>query len=310
MDYIYRVESLPGDAETADTAGNEVSGMEPEGTWPGGSSANTVYGLAKLGISTGFIGTVGDDSDGRKMLEDFRSVGTDTGGIKTRHGVKTGNAKCLVDSRDHRSIRVSPEANSLLSIEDIDVDYVNNAELIHISSFVDEKQYEMLLGLMQKISPEVKVSFSPGALWASKGIKALSPVLKRAYVLFLNGDEIRQMTGQDMDKGAARCLELGCRIVAVTLGKGQTLNKVTAAAYIRDTGGEYIIERTEELKVADTTGAGDAFAAGFLYGLLEGKNMKECGLLGDTVARFSIAGNGARQGLPTREQLAGCCRSR
>ncbi|MFC1984857.1 PfkB family carbohydrate kinase [Chloroflexota bacterium] len=59
-----------------------------------------------------------------------------------------------------------------------------------------------------------------------------------------------------------------------------------------------------ELASIDTTGAGDAFATGFLYGLLKGIDLKECGLLGNITARSSIAETGARQGLPTPKELS------
>jgi ribokinase len=105
--------------------------------------------------------------------------------------------------------------------------------------------------------------------------------------------------------GTQRCLKAGCRTVVVTLGKGKRLGKVTATSYIRDADDEYIVETPSHNLVAevDTTGAGDAFAAGFLYGVVKGKGLEECGRLGDFVAKLSISHTGARQGLPTAEEL-------
>ena len=68
---------------------------------------------------------------------------------------------------------------------------------------------------------------------------------------------------------------------------------------------EYLVASTQpDIPASDTTGAGDAFATGFLYGLLNGKGLEECGQLGDIVARLSITTIGARQGLPTLDELA------
>ncbi|GAI08531.1 unnamed protein product, partial [marine sediment metagenome] len=100
------------------------------------------------------------------------------------------------------------------------------------------------------------------------------------------------------------CLRQGCQKVVVTLGKGSRLGKAAAVCYIRDAENEYIIESKPGHRRVDTTGAGDAFAAGFLYGLVKGKGLRECGLLGDIVAQFSISKMGARQGLPTLNKLA------
>ncbi|MBL7125183.1 MAG: carbohydrate kinase family protein, partial [Dehalococcoidales bacterium] len=80
----------------------------------------------------------------------------------------------------------------------------------------------------------------------------------------------------------------------------------TAVCYIRDADNEYVIEASSRDTGAevDATGAGDAFATGFLYGLLKGKKLRECGLLGDIAAQFSISKIGARQGLPTLNELS------
>ncbi len=297
MDYIYQVERIleDGEAEVKETIMS-----------PGGSAANTIYGLAKLGMKTGFAGVIGDDADGKALLKDFRQIGVDTSQIRAKPGAKTGSVICLSDSLGKRSLYVSPGANNLLTIDDLDSDYINQAEILHISSFADDRQLKVLLELMTKLNSSVKISFSPGALYTAKGLKALAPILNRTYVLFVNQNEMRQLTGKNVKAGAKTCLRNGCQIVAVTLGKGTKFKNVTANSYIRDVSHEYMVGYTGKKKVIpveDTTGAGDAFATGFLYGLLQGKAPDECGYLGDIVARFSIREIGARPGLPTLEEL-------
>ena len=90
------------------------------------------------------------------------------------------------------------------------------------------------------------------------------------------------------------------------VGKGVSRRTVTAVSYIRDAEIEYAIEPHGRniIAKADTTGAGDAFATGFIYGLLGGKGLEECGCLGDIMAQFSISKVGAREGLPAFTQLA------
>lgn len=313
IDNIYQVESILGDGETVVNReqverilDDGEAAVNREGFFPGGSAANTIYGLAKLGVSTGFIGAVGDDAEGKIMLEDFQKVGVDTAQSTVKPKAKTGLALCLSDKLNFRSIYVTPGANSLLTMDDLDLDYINQAEMLHVSSFVDDSQFKVLLELMDKLDLSVKVSFSPGALYATKGLKALSPILARTYVLFVNQKELQQLTGRDVNDGAEGCLKQGCRTVVVTLGKGASYKTVMATSYIRNAENEYIIEPGNQEKVSeiDTTGAGDAFASGFLYGLLKGKGLEECGRLGDIVARFSITKVGARQGLPTLSELA------
>ena len=304
IDHIYQVERILSDGEAVV---NEATSS------PGGSAANTIYGLAKLGVSSGVIGVVGDDAEGKILLDDFQKVGADTSQIRVKPGVKTGAVLCLSDRLGKRSLYVTPGANNLLTIDDLDLTDINQVRVLHLSSFADDRQFKMLLELMSRLDSAVKVSFAPGVLHASKGLKALTPILERTHVLFINQREMRHLTGQDIIAGAESCLKQGCQIVAVTSGKGTRLELskgvghkiVTATSYIRDTDSEYAIEATSQkiMPEVDTTGAGDAFASGFFYGLLKGKGLEECGRLGNIVAQFCITKIGAREGLPTPTEL-------
>jgi len=297
MDYLYKVERIIVDGETV--VSDAVSS-------PGGSAANTIYGIAKLGVKSGFAGVVGGDADGKTLIKDFQNAGVDTSQIKVKRRAKTGAVLCLTDNLGRRSLYVVPGANNLLTIDDLDLTYINQAKMLHFSSFADERQFQVLLKLVKRLNSSVKVSFAPGALHASKELKALASILSRTHVLFINRDEIKKLTGKDFVAGAETCLKQGCHIVAVTLGKGESYKNVIATSYIRDAEHKYIVEANtrDTVSEVDTTGAGDAFAAGFLYGLLKDKKLEECGRIGDIVARFCIAKMGARAGLPDPAQLA------
>jgi ribokinase len=305
LDALYQVESVLADNETT---------IKEHQSLPGGSAANTIYGLAKLGISTSFIGAVGNDKEGELLLQDLREVGVDTSQIKVKEHAKTGSVLGLTDSHGNRALYVAAGANSLLAREDISLEHIEQAEITHLSSFVDDLQFELQKWIVSNLLQSVKISFTPGALYAIKGLKALAPLLSKTYLLFLNQNELYQLTGEDVLVGTESCLNQGCHIVAVTLGKGARLEigkgighrTVTAVCYIRDANNEYAIESDSQAMVSevDTTGAGDAFATGFLYGLLRGKGLEECGRLGGLVAQFSITKLGARQGLPTLAELA------
>ncbi len=299
MDLLYRVERLLTDGETP---------VEEFRMCPGGSAANTIYALAKLGVQTGFVGAVGDDEAGRTLLADFQSVGLDTSQIAIKKEARTGSALALTDRQGNRALYVMPGANSLLAEQDLDLEYLNQANLIHFSSFVDDRQFDVQKRVLGNLSPQPKVSFAPGALYAAKGLEALAPFVKRTHILFLNRDEVQKLTSEEFEAGARRCLERGCQIVVVTLGKGSDGESYgrRAICYIATPDRSYLIEapRVEETEEIETTGAGDAFAAGFLYGILRGKELDQCAHVGDIVARFSIAQMGARAGLPTLSQLS------
>ena len=298
IDHIYQVERILDDAETV------VSEAQ---SFPGGSAANTIYGLAKLGVNTGFIGVVGDDADGKTLLQDFQKAGVDASQIRVKSGARTGSVLCLSDKQGKRSLYVASGANNLLARDDLDLSYINQAEILHLSSFADDRQFKLSLELMDRLS--ARLSFTPGAIYASKGLKTLAPILNKTHILFVNQDEIQQLTGEDIIAGAESCLKQGCQIIVVTLGKGMTLKPdkeiSNAICYIRDAKNEYAVEtnRADTIDEVDATGAGDAFATGFLYGLLNSKGLTECSRLGDIVDRFSNSKIGARQGLPSSNQL-------
>jgi ribokinase len=294
IDQIYNVERILSDGEAP------VKDFNPS---PGGSAANTIYGLAKLGVHTGFVGVVGDDEAGRMLLGDFKKVGVDVVQIRVKQ-VKSGAALCLTDKRGRRAIYVVPGANGLLEGDDIELDYIKHAQILHLSSFAGEGQLDIQKQLMDLIPPSVKVSFAPGSLYAARGLSELAPIIKSAHVLFLNRREMEQLTGEGFQQGARVCLGSGCQNVVVTLGEGMKGEAATIGCYLASGDREYMIEAKKTSRASgDTVGAGDAFAAGFLFGLLQGKNIEECGYLGQLVAQFSIARHGARAGLPSLSQL-------
>jgi ribokinase len=295
IDRLYRVQRVLVDGEAT---------IMQQTLAPGGSAANTIYGLAKLGIKTGFIGAIGDDDEGKLLLDDFQSMGIDISQIKIKGETATGSVLCLTDRRGRRALYVSPGANGLLTWQDIDSQYLNQARVIHLSSFVADEQFRLQHQVLSAIPSSVMVSLAPGALYADRGWNALAPWLSRASILFVNQREMRTLTGEELKAGARKCLKQGCGIVVVTLGKGIGKEK-PIACYITDGAEEYSIEaqRGKRGSVIDTTGAGDAFATGFLYGLLKGRNLRECGLLGQIVAQFTISKMGARAGFPTLRQL-------
>jgi len=297
MDYIYRVERILTDGETT---------VEDFRLSPGGSAANTIYALAKLGISTGFIGAVGDDKEGEMLVRDLDSVSVDGSQVKVKQGAKTGSVLCFTDKRGRRALYDLPGANSLLASSDIDLAYTGQSKILHLSSFADEEQLVIHKELVVKIPASIKVSFAPGSIYAVKRISALEPIIKKSHIMFLNREEVEELTATDFQTGAQRLQNLGCQIVAVTLGAGIRKGNTTVACYVASSEGEYMIEAktTKKKPEGDTIGAGDAFAAGFLYGFLRSKDLSECGHLGDMLARLSTTKIGARAGLPSLHELS------
>jgi len=298
VDYLYRVGQVVIDGEDS---------VEEFTALPGGSAANTIYALAKLGVKTGFIGIVGDDENGNLLLKDFKAAGIDASQVRIEKGKETGSVLCLSDKLGSRSLYVSPGANSLLKQSQVDLNYVNQAQIMHFSSFVNEEQFKIQVSLAKEKTDSVRITLAPGMLYAKKGLGTLAPLLQRTHILFLNREEIELLTGKNFRDGAEECIRYGSQIMVVTLGKGLALEKnKVITSYIFDGKQMYQTESKsgESSPLLETTGAGDAFAAGFLLGILKGKGLRECGILGDLMARFAITKPGARQGLPDLHQLS------
>lgn len=259
--------------------------IESEHSSCGGSSANTIYTLAKLGAKCGFVGAVGDDEEGKKIIDEFKSVGVDTSQIKILENEKTGLILAFIDKLGERAMYVSPRANSKIEKNDLNLSYIENAKFLHLSSFVDNEQLELQNFLVINMAKSLKISFAPGSLYVKRGIKSLEKILENSYVVFLNKEEIRILTDKEFKSGAEEIIEIGCKIVVVTLKE--------RGCYITNGKDEFIVNAIPT-KVVDTTGAGDAFSSGFLYGLLENKGLEECGKLGNKIASLCISKIGAR----------------
>jgi len=278
IDKLYLVERIGA-------AGEEIR-IDSVSEQPGGSAANTIAALGRLGIKTGFIGRVGDDADGAYLRSEMEKEGVDIQGIEVVRG-RTGSAIVLVDRSGERSMYVYPGVNDALSLTPENISYVKSARYLHLSSFVGETIIDVQREILDRSKAEI--SFAPGMLYVRRGLDALEGIISKTKVVFLNRDEIEMLTGSDYREGAGELNKIGAEIVVVTLGGD--------GCYIRTPDVEVSIP-SFAARVVDTTGAGDAFCAGFLYGLLADEPLGVCGRLGNWVAMKCIEAVGAREGLP------------
>jgi len=285
MDKLYRVNRIAREEEESFIIDFKET--------PGGSAANTAVGLARLGLKVGFIGKVAEDREARLLLKDFHDEKVDTKGIVVSKRGRSGVVMGYVDKRGDRALYVDPGVNDSLEFEEIDFEYAKNTDILHLTSFVADKPFQAQTELL-KHGSDVKVSFDPGELYARRGLASLKPMIERSFVMFPNENEVKLLTGQGYERGSEILLDAGANIVVVTLGG--------RGCYVTD-GRETHIVKPYEVEVVDTTGAGDAFSAGFLYGLIKNKDLYECGKLGNFVASRCLQKVGAREGLPTISNL-------
>ncbi|MGQ9543630.1 MAG: carbohydrate kinase family protein [Candidatus Bathyarchaeia archaeon] len=285
LDKLYRVNRIVGVGEETFIKGLDVS--------PGGSAANTIVGLSRLGVKTGYIGSVADDSEGIYILEDLKREKVNLDGIRIVRGERSGVCIGFVDDHGGRALYIDPGVNDTLTYRDIKAEYADSSKIIHLTSFVGEKPFLAQKQLVRNIK-RAGISLDPGELYALKGLGKLNPILKKVRVFMPNEREVMILTKKNYREGSRELLSIGIEIVAVKLGE--------RGCYVTDGRERYLIP-TLKKKPKDTTGAGDAFCAGFIYGLLKGRDLYTCGRLGNFVASKCISMYGARGGLPSELEL-------
>lgn len=285
VDRLYRVNRIAGrDEESFIIDFKEASG---------GSAANTAVGLARLGLKTGFIGKVSDNREGKLLLNDFKRQNVDVDGIIVSKEGRSGAAMGYVDTKGDRALYVDPGVNDSLELKEIDLKYAGNTAFLHLTSFVGEKPFKAQKELVRRLR-DVRISFDPGELYVRKGLTVLKLMIERSFVMLPSENELKLLTGKKYDEGSKVLIKKGVSIVAVKLGE--------RGCYVTNGKESYLVE-PYKVKVVDTTGAGDAFCAGFLYGLIKNKDLYECGRFGNFVASRCIEKVGAREGLPRLSDL-------
>ena len=255
---------------------------------PGGSAANTAVGLARLGVRTGYIGKVAAGREGQFLLDALRKDDVNTDGIVISKTGRSGTVTGFVDQNGERALYVDPGVNDSLAFDEINLEYVAGADFLHLTSFAGHRPFEAQKRLVEEL-PDVKVTLDPGTIYARKGWKGLRTLMKKCFAIFPSETELSLLTGKDYPEGARVVLAEGVKVVGVKLGE--------KGCFVTD-GEETALIDPYTVKVVDSTGAGDAFCAGFLYGLLKGKTLRECGILGNFVASRVLRKMGARNGLP------------
>jgi ribokinase len=199
----------------------------------------------------------------------------------------------FIDKKGERALYVDPGVNDNINFEDVNLDYVVKSEFIHFSSFIGRRPFETQKKLIGQLS-NIQITFDPGIFYARKGLNAIKPILKKSHVIFPNKVETKLLTGHGYKEGAKTFIQLGVDIVVVKLGKN--------GCYVTDGKEDFLVE-AYNVNVVDTTGAGDAFCAGFIYGLIKKKDLYECARIGNFVASRCVTKIGARTGLPKHEDL-------
>ena len=235
----------------------------------GGSAANTIIGMAKLGLKTGYIGKVGNDSNGKMMQDYLESHNVDTTHLIKGNG-ETGEVIGFVDSSGDRKLYVTPKINDTISNSEIKRDYIKNTKLLHLTSFVglnpEDPSIDTQMELLDELKDDVIVSFDPGMLYVNKGLDFMNKLISYTDILLINETELLLTTNKKTLQEAVDEISQKVDILVVKCS--------TKGSFIKKGDEEYNIG-IFEVDAIDTTGAGDAYNAGFLYGLINNYTLEE-----------------------------------
>jgi sugar/nucleoside kinase (ribokinase family) len=279
-------------------AGELYDAMAPGVETSGGSAANTVAGLSSFGGRGAFIGKVANDQLGEVFGHDIRAIGAHFATPPLRNGASTGRCLINVTPDGQRTMATFLGAANLLGPEDVDPDTIAAAKITFLEGYLftpDEarKAFAKAAALARTNNRLISLTLSAGFVVENYRELLVDFIERQVDILFANEEEITGLfQTSDFDE-AVRLTRPHVKIAALTCG---------AQGSVVIGGGETHKVAAEPIdKVVDTTGAGDAYAAGFLYGLARGSSLDACGRLASIAAAEVISHYGARPTVPLKD---------
>ena len=251
----------------------------------GGSTANTMSGIAKLGLQSGYIGKVGHDERGEFFEEAMWETHVKPIMMKTQ--TPTGCAQAIISKDGERTFATYLGAALELSADDVTPELLEGWDIFYVEGYLISNR-----PLLDKVLPMAKAKDMTIAMdMASYNIveqnRDYMRTLVRDYIdiLFANEDEARVFSGKEDPVEALHDMASMCRIAIVKVGaKGSYVQR----------GDEVVRIEPIPAHVIDTTGAGDMWASGFMAGLIQGEPLRRCALMGATLAANIIEVLGAK----------------
>ncbi|MBI1186452.1 MAG: adenosine kinase [Alphaproteobacteria bacterium] len=257
----------------------------------GGSAANTVTGIASFGGSAGYIGKVADDQLGRDFTHAFRAAGVVFETPPRPAPPGTARSLIAVTPDGQRSMNTYLGASTLLTSDDVDEAFIQSGAVLFLEGYLfdrDEAKAAFIRAAEHAAAADRKVALTLSDVFCVERHRASFRHLVAGHIdiLFANEHELLSLfETQDLDAAIASARGV-CPIVAVT--RSERGSRIAAQ------GETFDVAAFPVAKVVDTTGAGDLYAAGFLYGLARERSIPDCGALGSLAAAEVIAHMGPR----------------
>ncbi len=270
----------------------ELYSQMPDGVeTSGGSAANTMAGFASFGGKGAFIGKVADDELGKIFQNDIKSLGLNYDTQALALGASTGRCMILVTPDAQRTMNTFLGASVELSPIDIEYDIIGSAQITYLEGYLFDRDlakqaFIKAAEMAHQAGHKIALTLSDPFCVDRHRHDFLQLVENHVDILFANEEEIKSLFMQENFDDAVSAISKHVEVAAITRSeKGAVI--IAGNQVIK-------IDAKPVDKVIDTTGAGDQFAAGFLYGLTQGKSLEESGRLGAIAAAEVISHIGPR----------------
>lgn len=261
----------------------------------GSASAIFACNIARLGLKTGFIGKLGDDIFGQLVLNSLQDAEVDCNGIMWDNSVQTG-VTVVINFPKNKTMLTYMGAMESLSIRNVDFDYLNAAQHMHLGSYY--LQTGMRSGcpeLFRKTKEAgLTTSFDPGWDPSEKWDDDILEILNYVDILFPSWQEALNISKQDTIEKALDKLKEYVPMVVITRG---------SEGAICASEEQTIHSKTYPVDRIDTTGAGASFNTGFLFGWLNGKDLKTCMKYGSACGAIACTKLGGSTASPSLDEL-------
>lgn len=276
----------------------------------GGAPMNTAIGMARLGIDVGVITVVGDDPFGRFIVKTLRDNFVDITYVKLKKGLRTTLAFIANEPETGERSFIfyrkpwCETADSNLTFEDIPLAYVKSAKFLHVSGFAlsQEPSRSTILQVVKEAKKaNVKIFFDPTLrfdVWNSKEEmhKVYQEMLKLTDIASFSKEEAEEILGSSKPKEAIEsALNAGISLIGLKRG--------VEGSILATKNGDFLEVPAFKVKAIDTTGAGDAWNAGLLAGLIKGWDLKTCAIAANAAGAIVVTAKGAITAMPNESNL-------
>ena len=289
--------SLIDDARAAGLYKVMAPGLESSG----GSGANTVAGIASFGGKAAYIGKVADDQLGQVFTHDIRAIGVDYATAPLVGGAAT--ARCLVNVTPdgQRTMSTFLGASVGLTPADLNAEMIKGGAVLYLEGYLfDAASGPMVFSKAATIARDagrkISLTLSDGFVVGRHRAALMAFIESDVDILFANEDETKALMQTEDFDAAVAALRPHIEIAALTRSE-------KGSVVVTKSGAEAVPAAPVD-HVLDTTGAGDQYAAGFLFGLARGKALKDCARLGGLAAAEVISHYGARPQVPYKDLAA------